>query len=111
MRAKDGEAADEYEVVSLRPSWTGLSFLAFLLILPSRLYVRWLPLDPSWRGWRWLLWIPISAALAAIGLACGLVALRRAGRSGAAWIGVVLNGTAFVLLGLAAWALHYIRSR
>lgn len=108
----------EYQVVSLRPS-PGAVSVGFALIavlsrqILSRVLFGWLSWVPT-NAWQW----PIAVAGTAfgaglVGLAFGLVGLRRRrdyGRSLAVF-GLVANATVVVLLGLMVLAFVYVRFR
>lgn len=113
MARKGTQAAldDDYEVISLKISWASLSILLFLLTLPARDLLQFLPWRPQ-RIWTWPLVPPlVILALSTLGLLSGLLGLRWSAHKGVAKTGMFLNGTvlAIVLAMAAVW--FYIVSR
>lgn len=82
---------DEYEAVSLRPSWGAVSLIFFLLTLPAKTLLRLQPWRPA-QLWMWPL-VPVVAiaVLSFLGLLAGLLGLRLSESRGMAKIGVLLN--------------------
>lgn len=82
----------EYSVVPLRPSWSTLSLLCFLLTLPAKSLLELQPWRPP-QIWMWPLVPPLAiAALSALGLVTGLLGWRFSASRGLARTGVLLNG-------------------
>ena len=95
----------DYEVISLKISWAGLSILCFLLTLPARDLLRLLPWRPE-RIWLWPLIPPlVILGLSCLGFLCGAIGWRFSERRGLAKTGMFLNGTvmAIVLAIAALW--------
>jgi hypothetical protein len=98
---------DEYAVIRLRISWGLVSILAFALALPCRYLLRLVPAvrlpDPLMVLW---LWIPVTLALALLGVLCALLGLRQEPRT-IAKIGLLLNSAILlVLVGTALFVRH-----
>ncbi|MEE8523190.1 MAG: hypothetical protein V3T72_04605 [Thermoanaerobaculia bacterium] len=92
----------EYAVVPLRPSWSTLSLLFFLLTLPAKSLLNVQPWRPD-QIWMWPLVPPlVIAALSALGLAAGLLGLRFSATRGLAKTGVLLNAVVFGCILLVA---------
>ena len=81
----DTKAGDEYDVVSFRVHWPGVSLVAFAATL----------LFDYTHAYRW----PFSAVTTA-GFVAGLIAFKDRGRRRAAAAGVLLNGAVLVMLSL-----------
>lgn len=92
-----------YQVVSLRPTWSGLSLFFLLLQLPLPYLLSLQPWRPD-PYWLWPLVRPVAFLIVSIlGFGCGLLGLRFSASRGIAKMGTLLNG---VVLGLMAlWAL------
>jgi len=104
----------EYQVVSMRSSWGLFSILFALVAILGRPILKqvlvrsfgWMPMNP----WSWPLAIAsLSFGASVLGLACGLLGLRR-GR-GLARFGVIANGTVLALLALMVLSFAYYRWR
>lgn len=81
----------EYAVVPLRPSWSTLSLLLFLLTLPAKSLLNLQPWRPD-HIWMWPLIPPlVIAALSLLGLVAGLLGLKYSATRGLAKAGVLLN--------------------
>ena len=93
---------DPYDVVSLRPTWSGLSLFFLFLQLPMPYLISALPWRPN-PIWLWPLIKPAAHfGLSILGFVCGLLGWRSGGR-GSARLGVLLNGVVLALMGL--WVL------
>ena len=97
-----GEVGDEYAVLEVRDAWQAVSLLCFAGALGSKLLVTLVPRELRPSRWGVLLPLAVTLVLALVGLACGLVALRRSSARGASHIAVFLNA---VVVGLAVLAL------
>ncbi len=85
----------EYTVVSLRPSWSTLSLVFFLLTLPAKQLFQLQPWRPPY-GWMMPLMPPlVIAGLSALGLATGLLGLKFSASRSLAKTGVLLNAVVF----------------
>lgn len=90
-----------YDTIELRPSWGGLSVLAFGILVA---FVSFVALAArvvlGFHFWSVVLWI-VLPAVSLFGSACGAVGLVRGGRtkhqrSPTAVAGLLLNGTVFL---------------
>ncbi len=106
-----GMPDNDYEVIQLKISWATLSILLFLLTLPARDLLQYLPWRPQ-RIWTWPLIPPlVILGLSFLGFLSGLLGLKWSTHKGVAKTGMFLNGTvlAIVLAMAAVW--FYIVSR
>ena len=98
-------ADDDYEVIPVKISWAVLSVLCFLLTLPARYLLQFLPWRPQ-RIWMWPLIPPlVILGLSAVGFVAGWVGFYVSESRGVARAGMFLNGVvlAIVLAIAAAW--------
>ncbi|MEM7584377.1 MAG: hypothetical protein AAF560_13395 [Acidobacteriota bacterium] len=105
-------AEEDYEVISLRVSWPVLSVGCFVLALPAKYLLQFLPWRPQ-QIWIWPLIPPlVILGLSTVGFALGLIGLRFSERRGLAKTGVFLNGVVLAIIGLmiALW-FYIVRSR
>lgn len=109
----------EYQVVSIRPSWSALSLgaaVAAILSRPmlSRVLLDWFAWQPR-NPWNWpLLVTGFSVGASALGLLFGILGMRARRSGGAKTIPVlatVANATVLVLVLAMALAFTYIRWR
>lgn len=101
----------EYEVVGLRLSWTGASYLLLVLALGAYFFLSHFPWQP---GTRWILPFVASAStpvLALAGAITAYVGLRRTKAPGLSRLSLVLNGLVCLLSGLGAAGMVYVLSR
>lgn len=83
--------SDEYDVVSFRVHWAGVSLAAFVATLPFN----------YGHAWRWPFWtVKVVGAICTVGFIAGLIAFKDRDRRRAATAGIALNGVALVLLSL-----------
>jgi len=98
----------EYAVVSLRPSWSTLSLVLFLLTLPAKSLLELQPWRPP-QLWMWPLAPPlVIAALSTLGLAAGLLGLRFSAARALARTGVLLNAVVLGCILLVALGMMVI---
>lgn len=108
----------EYQVVSVRPSWSALSMgaaVAAILSRPmlSRVLLDWFAWQPR-NPWNWPLMVTgFSVVASAVGLLCGILGMRaRRGRGRTVPVlATVANATILVLVVAMALAFTYIRWR
>lgn len=101
----------EYTVVALRISWGLLSIACFLLALPTRYWIRWLPFRPEY-DWLYPRWIVTAIGiLSATGTVCGLVGVWLGEQKGASKLGLVANGLVLGLVGLTILGMRWILNR
>lgn len=103
---------DEYEVVSLRLSWGGLSLFLFLLTLPAPYLLRLQPWRPAQSWMLPLVPVVTIAILSLLGLVADLIGLRFSDRPGMAKIGVLLNAVVvgcILLVFLGMFLILYLR--
>ena len=108
MNPGDEDDQGAYQVVTLRPTWSGLSlaFLLFQLPMPYLLSAQpWRP-DPYWL---WPLVKPTAyLVLSILGFTCGLLGLRFSASRGSAKLGALLNGVVLGLMALWVLGMFYI---
>jgi len=90
----------EYGALDLPDGWHVASLAFFAASLAARFLVRLLPAGHSYFGRVFLPGIAVLV-LAALGLLCGLLGLRKTRSRGIAKVGVFLNATVLVLATLA----------
>ena len=101
----------EYSVVALRISWGLLSIACFIIALPSRYWVRWLPFQPD-HNWFYPWWVVRAMGiLAAAGTFCAIMGLFFAERKTASKIGLATNGLVLLLVGLTFLGMRLIANR
>ena len=96
---------DDYEVIPIKISWASLSVFCFLLTLPARYLLQFLPWRPQ-RIWMWPLIPPlVILGLSTVGFAAGWIGLYFSSSRGVAKTGMFLNGVvlAIVLAVAAVW--------
>ena len=88
---------DDYEVISLKISWAVLSILLFLLTLPARDLLQFLPWRPQ-RIWMWPLVPPLVIfGLSLLGVLSGLLGMKFSTHKGLAKTGTFLNGVVLAI--------------
>ncbi len=102
---------NDYEVIQLKISWATLSILLFLLTLPARDLLQYLPWRPQ-RIWTWPLIPPlVILGLSFLGFLSGLVGLKWSAHKGVAKTGMFLNGAVLAIILAMAAVWFYIVSR
>ncbi|MEM7351117.1 MAG: hypothetical protein AAF657_09950 [Acidobacteriota bacterium] len=101
----DREAESGYDVISFQVHWASLSIVLFLLALPAKYLLGFLPWRPE-RIWLWPLIPPlVILGLSTLGLFSGWMGYKFTDHQGMAKAGMFLNGTvlAIVLAIVAFW--------
>lgn len=113
MSAPPSEASGEqygedYEVVSFRVSWAGLSIFLFLLTLSGRYLLELQPWRPD-PIWLWSRVVPvILLGLSSLGFLAGWIGWKTSKRRGMAKLGMFLNGVVATIILLVGAAFFYI---
>ena len=103
-------AEDDYEVIPVKISWASLSILCFLLTLPARYLLQFLPWRPQ-RIWMWPLVPPlVILGLSLVGFAAGWIGFYFSASRGVAKTGMFLNGVVLTIVLAIAAAWFYIVS-
>ncbi len=98
-------AEEDYEVIALRISWPMVSIGCFLLTLPAKYLLGFLPWRPQ-PIWLWPLVPPLVIfGLSILGFVVGWIGFRYSERQGLAKVGMFLNGVvlAIVVLMILLW--------
>lgn len=98
----------EYGVVAMPDAWHVLSLVCFLTALGARFVAALMPRNLGGFLYRPVLAALLVPAFAALGIAFGLVALRKPETRGAGRIAVALNAIVLALSALALGAFFYI---
>lgn len=100
-------AGGEYAVLDLPDGWPVASLICFVAALGARFFTGALP--DGLFGLRGPVLTAFAVpAIAALGLALGLIGLKSRRGRGMARIGLLLNGAVIALSALALWAFFYI---
>lgn len=104
----DDYEPSEYDVVSIKLHSGVLSILCAIVPLAFGYYATSVPFIVPAR-WRYTVYFGapvVSLAVAAAGLALGIYATRRPETRGVGRLGIVINATALVLVGLYVYVLN-----
>ncbi len=91
-------ADDDYQVISVRVSWAGLSLVFFGLTMASDYLLHLQPWRPR-QIWAWPLMKPLAVlALSSLGFVAGWLGLRFSDSRGLAKAGMFLNGVPLAIV-------------
>ena len=102
---------DEYAVVRFVPSWGLVSVACFVVSIPTRYWIRWLPWEPPHSGFYAWWTLQAMLGLSVVGLLTGALGLWLAERKGLARMGLAANALVLALVLLALLAMRWIFQR